>query len=239
MTIPMWCSTSSTVRSRSSRSEHDQLAELVDLLVAEAAGRLVEHQQPRPLAERARDLDPLERAVGQPAGGPVGDVGEAEPLEHLVGLLARTSRSSRRSRGQRQRRREEAGAAAVVRAEHHVVAHRQRVDQRRGSGTCARCRAPAISCARRAEQVLAGERDRPLLRRVEPADAVEQRRLAGAVGPDQAADAALLDLERRTVEGDDAPEPHHDPAHLEQAQPSRSSPCECTRPTPRARRILS
>ena len=88
MTIPMWCSTSSTVRSRSSRSDTISSAELVDLLVAEAAGRLVEHQQPRPLAERAGDLDPLERAVGQPAGGAVGDVGEAEPLERLVGLRA-------------------------------------------------------------------------------------------------------------------------------------------------------
>ena len=47
MTIPMWCSTSSTVRSNSSRSERMVLAELVDLAVGQAAGGLVEHQQPR------------------------------------------------------------------------------------------------------------------------------------------------------------------------------------------------
>ena len=152
MTIPMWCSTSSTVRSRSSRSDDDQLAELVDLLVAQAAGRLVEHQQPRPLAERAGELDPLERAVRQPAGGPVGDVGQAEPLEHLVGLLAQPRAPRARSPGSDERRGEEAGAAAVVRADHHVVEHRQRVEQRQVLEGARDARAPAMSCARRASR---------------------------------------------------------------------------------------
>ena len=59
MTIPMWCSTISSVRSSSSRTL-EQVGELVDLAVAEAGGGLVEHQQPRPLAQRARQLDALE-----------------------------------------------------------------------------------------------------------------------------------------------------------------------------------
>ena len=39
------------------------VAELLDLLVVEAAGRLVEQQQPRAGGERAGELDPLARAV--------------------------------------------------------------------------------------------------------------------------------------------------------------------------------
>ena len=41
---------------------------------------------------------------------------------------------------------------------------------------------------------------------VEPRDDVERGRLAGAVRPDQADDAALLDIERQVVERDDARE---------------------------------
>ncbi len=73
MTIPMLCSTRSTVRSRSSRSARIRSASSLDLGVVEAAGRLVEHQQLRALEQSARQLHALERPVRKarsPGGRP-------------------------------------------------------------------------------------------------------------------------------------------------------------------------
>ncbi len=60
------------------------------------------------------------------------------------------------------------------------------------------------------QKVGAVEGDRTLGRFVQPADDVEQRRLAGAVGSDQGADLAFIEAEGETVERLDAPEtnPH-------------------------------
>ena len=60
--------------------------------------------------------------------------------------------------------------------------------------------------ARDREQVLAREGDASRRRVVQPAQAVEQRRLAGAVRTDQGADLALLDLEREVCEREDPAE---------------------------------
>ena len=54
---------------RGRRGCADQLAEPWDLLVIEAAGRLVEQEQLRLGGERARQLDPLLRAERQTAAG--------------------------------------------------------------------------------------------------------------------------------------------------------------------------
>jgi hypothetical protein len=50
----------------------DQLAQLRHLLVVEAAGRLVEEEQPRPRHQRARDRDP--RRVARRAAEDCGDL---------------------------------------------------------------------------------------------------------------------------------------------------------------------
>ena len=62
--------------------------------------------------------------------------------------------------------------------------------------------------ARRGKEILLLEQDGAFLRLVEPAQAVEERGLAGAVGADEAADRAALDLERNAVE-------RHDPAEAD------------------------
>ena len=49
----------------------DERAQVLDLLVTEAARRLVEEQQPRRGRKRTRELDALLRPVRQPGGGPV------------------------------------------------------------------------------------------------------------------------------------------------------------------------
>jgi hypothetical protein len=56
------------------------------------------------------------------------------------------------------------------------------------------------------DELGAVEHDRPLVRLVEAADAVEQRRLAGAVRADQGTDLALTDVEGGAVERRDPSE---------------------------------
>jgi hypothetical protein len=53
-------------------------------------------------------------------------------------------------------------------------------------------------------------------RSVEPAQAVEQRRLAGTIWADEAEDLTLLHIEGNAVERDDSVEPHGDFSHGQQ-----------------------
>src|SRR4029078_620317 len=83
-----------------------------------------------------------------------------------------------------------------------------------------------------ATDVLAGEADRPLVRRVHARDEVEDRRLARAVRPDQADDLALLDGEIEALDHAETAERFRDAVELEerrhQTRSTRrvpSSPC--------------
>ena len=69
---------------------------------------------------------------------------------------------------------------------------------------------------RDARDVLALEDDRAARRVVDPADQVEHRRLARAVGPDDREDLALADVEADIVDGADAAEADREVGHLEQ-----------------------
>src|SRR5437762_11821304 len=61
---------------------------------------------------------------------------------------------------------------------------------------------------RQPQQRAAAEADVAALRRVEPAQAIEERRLPGAVGADEPDDLAVGHVERDAVERDNAPEAH-------------------------------
>ena len=90
-------------------------------------------------------------------------------------------------------------------ADAHVVEHRQVAEQREVLEGAAD--ADVGDAVRRpAQDAAALEQDVAGARRVEPAEAVEQRRLAGAVRADQAEDLALPHVERDVVERDDAAE---------------------------------
>ena len=69
MTRPMWCSTSSTVRSKSSREPRDERAELRDLLVVQTARRLVEQQEARPATSARASSTRFSVPNGSPATG--------------------------------------------------------------------------------------------------------------------------------------------------------------------------
>ena len=192
----------------------DQRAELADLGVVEPAGRLVEQQQLGPRRERARQFDALARAERQAVRQFVRDRAQIEQVEQGPGgLLERPFPAPHP--GQMQGVADEIAAASRVPADPHVVEHRLARKQRQvleGAGD-----ADLGDAMRRpAEQRAAFEPDVAAGRRVEPAQAVEEGRLAGAVGSDQPEDLALVEVERDAVERDDAAKAHHDLADFEQ-----------------------
>ena len=108
-------------------------------------------------------------------------------------------------------------AAPGVRAHQDVLGDREALKQldvleRPGDS------APHDAAGPDADQALAFEADVAGLRRVEPRDHVEDRRLAGAVRADQTDDLALGDRERDGVECDDPAEALADVVDLEQGQ---------------------
>ena len=180
-------------------------AELGDLLVVEPAGRLVEQQQFRAGGEGPRQLDPLSRAERQAFGRLVRHLAQIERVEQRPGGPFQRPLLPAHP-GKAQRVAHKIAAAGGVAADPHIVEHRLAREQREvleGAGD-----ADLGDPVRRAvEQRAALEQDLASVGRVEAAEAIEQCRLAGAVGADQAEDLALLQLERDAVERDDAAEP--------------------------------
>jgi hypothetical protein len=92
---------------------------------------------------------------------------------------------------------------------HRVLHHRHGAEQREvlERAADAHRRDPVH---RHVGEGLAVEQDPSGAGLIEPRQAVEQRRLARAVGPDQAADLTFSDVEGHAVEGHDAAEPYRD-----------------------------
>ena len=185
----------------------DEVPELLHLLVVEAAGRLVEQQQPRLRGERAGDLDPLLDPVGQRGGELAGPAAEADVVQRRARLLSR------------RRARPRACAPTRTFSSTDIDVNRLMFWKVRAIPRS------TTRCAGVCSSDVAVELEPALVRRVEPGDHVERRRLAGAVRADQARDLPRLDLERDSVEGDDAPEAQGDSLNRQQASPlCRSEP---------------
>src|SRR5690349_10468322 len=82
--------------------------------------------------------------------------------------------------------------------------------------------APRDLVRRHPRDVLAVEDQTARGRLVDARDQVEDRRLAGAVGPDDREDLARLDLEAHAVDGPEAAEVHDEAVRGEEAHRSRS-----------------
>src|SRR5918994_2107403 len=133
----------------------DETAELLDLLVVQPAGGLVEQQQPRLRDEGARQLDALQRPEREARGGAKGERAPADVGDRVErpGLDA---------------------PAARVRPDEDVVEHGHRLEEldvleRAGDATS------DDPVHRRFEQVLARELDLAFVRRVQARDHVERR----------------------------------------------------------------
>ena len=112
-----------------------------------------------------------------------------------------------------QRQRDSVGekppVGAAMAADHDVLPHRQRSEQREVLERAADAeRGDAMD--RVARQRAPFEGDRALVEAVEARETVEQRGLAGAIGPDQPADLAARDVEADLIEREHAAEPHGD-----------------------------
>src|SRR5215471_12774042 len=195
----------------------DQVGQVAQLVVVEAARRLVQQEQPGPRDQRPRQLDRLQRAERQARDRPVGDPVEADDLQGLVRARVRVplgpGGAGPAHAGEQEAQRVDADLR-VVAAEHvlddgHPGAQLHVLERARET-------AADDLMAGILQQVVPVEQDAPRVRRVHPRDAVEHRRLASAVGPDQAQDRAVVDVERHGVQRDDAAEPDADVLNGEQ-----------------------
>ena len=81
-----------------------------------AGGRLVEQQDLGLARQRAGDLEPLQRAIGQAAGRPLGRCGKPDARERRRRALRGVARFCRRDRRQMQQVGEDAGALVPMAA---------------------------------------------------------------------------------------------------------------------------
>ena len=182
-----------------------QLADLLDALRVEAVGRLVEHQQPGLAQQRAGQAEPLPHAERVRAD---------RPLVHAASPT-RSSASATRPR-----------ARAPVAVRRHRVEEREVAPSRQ------------VRVRRRPLDQRADLRQHPprgprhlLAEQLDPSrggqDQAEQhpdrRRLAGAVGAEEAVDVALADVEVDLVHGRDRPEPLGQPLGADHRRRGRSS----------------
>src|SRR5437870_943492 len=169
-----------------------------------AGGGLVEQKQLGLQRQGARDLEPALVAVGEVAGPLVGTVGEADQLEQRQGPATRLALLGAR-RGQPDHAAHEAARRPHVTRDHHVLERRELAEQ--------------THVLKRARDAEAGDAEGPQARdvtalipepagggRAEARDEIEQRRLAGAVGPDQAEELAALHGERHAAHRHDTAE---------------------------------
>ena len=179
----MLCSTSTTVMP--SRGQlADQRVDLARLGLVQAGGRLVEQQQLRLGGQRARDLQPLERAVGHRVGRRV-DRSAPRPTRRISARARRRGTRARRARSAG--RRSSAGSSAQRSRRWRPVITFSSALMLKNT-----CRFWNVRPMPAAAQRCGGwpVRSRPPsadaagVGRVDAGHQVEQRRLAGAVGAD-------------------------------------------------------
>ena len=186
-TTSIRCSTISTVLPSSWWIGADQRDEVVDVLDRDAGHRLVEQDHVRLPGQQHRDLELALVALREQAGGPGAARREADPLERLLGPLG-----ADRGRPPPDLHR---AAELGVRGEADVLEHAQ---QREDARDLERAPEPGAGApeGRLAGDVTTLQLDRAGRRPRQPGEQVEERRLAGAVRPDDPDELARADLER-------------------------------------------
>ena len=178
--------------------------------------RLVEHDHRRVAHQGPRHLEELALAAGEAAGVVVLLGVQLEAVEQLDGLLL--DGLLLRAPGRLEHAGEQVLAALAAGPQHHVVHHRHPVE---GLGQLEGTDHPGERDRRGRGLVELAALERPVrprlgrARLVETRDQVEERRLAGTVGPDQGGDDAALHLEVLDVHGGHAAEVADDVVDLE------------------------
>jgi hypothetical protein len=188
------------------------VAELVRLLRAHTARRLVEEQQIGVGRERAAELEQLERAVGQAAEAAIAELRQSEQLEDRVRVCRQLPLPLPHRRHASQAL-ESAVARLGVLGGEEVLEHRLGLDH-----------ADVLERAAHAHRSLAvwwhpGDVRIPVenaagVGLVEAGDAVERSCLARTVRPHQTDDLPLVDLKAEVVDGGEAAEADGEVVHL-------------------------
>ena len=186
--------------SRVSRAK--DLEELDRLLRREHGGGLVEDEDVRSAVEGLQDLHPLLLADADVLHPSVGVDGEAERLRELRDPLPRFAVV------------EDDAAGRGLGREHDVLRHRHHGDEHE---VLVHHADPVPDRVLRGVERhgLAADKDLALVVPVEAVEDVHQRRLAGAVLPQQRVHLPAAEVEVDVVVGDDAREALRDPAELE------------------------
>jgi hypothetical protein len=170
----------------------------------------------------ARELDALAGAECQLSDWNVGYALQAEFVDQRVRPLGDAPFLAP-GQGKRERIGEKPAPRQRVRADSHVVTGRHGGEQRnilKRSGEAKRGNLVYGEARQRAPV----EEDRTRVGVAEAGDAVEQRRLPGAVRSDQSADRALVDVETHILKRRNAAEPHPNAVVREQRRLARFGP---------------
>src|SRR5712692_2836078 len=180
----------------------DHLERLVDLDVVEPRHDLVQQQQLRPGRHRARDLEPLAIGDRERRDRLIGLGLEADQRQHIIRQREGLLDPSPRVRAPEQR------------SDPHVLTRGHRAERLDDLERAADPK-PGDPVRRHAGDRRAVQLDVAAVEVINAADAVQQRRLAGAVGADDAHDVAFGDLEVHSVHRGHAAESLGDSAQLE------------------------
>src|SRR5690606_2179476 len=168
----------------------EQFDRVVGVGTRHAGGRLVEQQQLRILHEAHRQLEPTLVTARQGAGDRFALVGQADVGEDVLGLLAHLLlRIGARPRVQRE------GAVAAGEGRNHHVLDQAQVAEDLGRLENAHDAGLVDLVRRQPDQRTPIEHYAAGVWREPPDEAIEQRRLAGAVRADDRVYRALLDIQ--------------------------------------------
>ena len=161
------------------RAQED--ADPADAVGIEPVDRLVEHQHRRVAQHRPRDAKALGHPQREATDALACGLGETDQLENLVDAAGRQAIAPREP--------EQVVAGTSSGMRRAGVEQRPHLAERGPQVTVAPAPDPGVA----------------RIRLVEAEDEAHRRRLAGAVGPDEARDAARFDAERQPVDGKRAP----------------------------------
>ncbi|MDT4847350.1 hypothetical protein FQZ97_814020 [compost metagenome] len=169
-----------------------------------ARHRLVQQQQLRRGDQRTRQLDALLQTVGQRAGQPLAHGAQPEKADDRVGPCARILAFTACA-AESDQLLDEGGAPRIDAAEHDVVTHAQALEERKVLEG-ARDAQPGQPRRRHMAEAAPTDPHAPAVGPVQPADDIDQRALAGTIGPDDGADLSLGDREVHARQRGDAAE---------------------------------
>ncbi len=183
----------------------DDLAESLRLLLGKTGGGLVEQHETGRADDGPGHLDEAALSGAERADVSLRDIAEAHELDRFVHVLTAARPL----------------AFGVLEDQEHVLVHRKVRDRLLGLERAPHAPARPPEVGHR-EQVVAERAHDACDRPHEPAEHVEERRLAGTVRPDETA-RARRERDGHPVERHDAAEPHRQPVDLDHAVGSAAS----------------